>query len=124
MEIFLLGKVKNPSFFEFLMKTFGIFKNYFLTFLILLFIWIIYKLISYFIYMFFIRKLVQKDLNYFIEFLGSNYVYKHLGNGEKRYKWKKWLIEIKGNFDEEGRLLVSRAEPLKFFSFKTIISFK
>ena len=116
--------LEGPGFFELIFKSILIFKEVVFAFALIIFCWILYRLSGYILYLYLVKKMAQKDLESFISYLGSDYQYKHLGNGDKRYKWKKWFVVVKGNFDEDGRLIVSRPEPFDFFSYKSIVSFK
>jgi hypothetical protein len=115
---------ESPGFFDIILKVLWTLKEVVSAFALIIIISFSYRFIGYLVYLYLIKKLAQKDLDFFIHYLGTDYKYKHLGNGDKRYKWEKWMVIIKGNFDEDGKLIVSKPEPFDFFSFKTTISFK
>lgn len=68
-------------------------------------------------------KLNEKNLEEFIQILGDNYFFKKLGDGDKRYRWVKWYILVKANFDSEGNAIYTRVEPFKFWHYKSVVSF-
>lgn len=122
----ILKKSPNggPDFLELLLKIFHLLKPVFLVLFLIIVIWVGYRSIGYLIYLYLGKKIGSKDLDAFIDYLGTDYKYKYLSNGDKRYKWKKGIIIIKGNFDEDGKLIVNKPEPFVFFSFHTTVSYK
>ncbi len=113
------------GFFEILIKGSSSFKGVFTFIFFILFIWIIYRLMGYLLYLYMKSKLKEKHLDDFINILGSTYFFKKLGHGDKRYRWVKWYIVVKANFDEEGNKLnpsVSGTILQCFLLFKIFIS--
>jgi hypothetical protein len=68
-------------------------------------------------------KLNQKDLDVFIKTLGDKYFFKKLGHGDKRYRWVKWYIVVKANFDEEGNQISTKVEPFRLWHYGSVLSF-
>jgi hypothetical protein len=116
--------LEGPGFFEIIFKGILTLKEVVFAVALIFICWLLYRFLGYILYFYFVKKLSHKDLDLYIDYLGNNFQYKHLGNGDKRYKWKKWFVVIKGNFDEDGKLVVNTPEPFDFFSYKSIVSFK
>jgi len=90
---------------------------------IFLFVWAGYKSLIWIMLWFLKRHLKKKDLEGFKKVLGTNYKAKSLGEGDKRYKWNKWVFAVKANFDNEGNLICNFIEPVHFWSVKSVLSF-
>ena len=90
----------------------------------LLFILLVYKLVTFLYYLRLKKDLNNANLDFFIQQLGNNYQYKHLTNGSLRYKWdKRWVI-IRANFDENGNYLkpiVNKKSFIKILSEFTFL---
>ena len=85
----------------------------------LLFILLVYKLVTYLYYLRLKKDLNNANLDFFIQQLGNKYQYKHLTNGSFRYKWaKRWII-IRANFDENGNFVKT---DMASFNFIKILS--
>ena len=104
-------------------KTLAAIWPFFYTIFLLLFIWAAYKSIIWIALWFLKQRLRKKNLEGFKQILGKNYQAKSLGEGDKRYKWNKWFFAVKANFDNEGNLVCSFIEPVRFWSFQTVLSF-
>lgn len=85
--------------------------------------WAAYKSFIWMLFWVLKRYLRNKNLDTFKKLLGKNYQAKSLGEGDKRYKWNKWIFSVKANFDNEGNLICNFIEPVKFWSFKSVLSF-
>lgn len=108
---------------ELIQKTFTALWPFFYGLSILLFIWAGYKSLIWMILWFLKRRLRKRNLEEFKKILGNKYQAKSLGEGDKRYKWNKWLYAVKANFDNEGNLIYNFIEPGKFWSIKSVLSF-
>lgn len=86
--------------------------------------WILYKLITFFIYSRLKKKLSMADLDTFKSQLGEDYVFSFLSDEIRRYKWKKGLLVIKASFDYHDRQASSRILSFNFFTLFTKIIFK
>ena len=115
--------IVGVGFFEILIKGSRSFKGFIIFFFLIVFIWIIYRLIGYLLYLYMKSKLEQKHLDEFINLLGSKYFFKKLGHGDKRYRWVKWYIVVKANFDEEGNKISGKVEPFRFWHYTSVPSF-
>jgi hypothetical protein len=115
--------LSGPSFFEILSNGFeavsGIF--YFVSYALLA--WASYRFMMYIVYYFMRDKLSEKNLDEFIQVLGDGYFFKKLGDGDKRYRWAKWYVLVKANFDSEGNAIYTRLEPFKFWHYTSVVSF-
>ncbi len=90
---------------------------------VVLMIWAAYKSLIWMILWILKRRLRKRNIDGFKKILGSNYKAKSLGEGDKRYKWNKWLFAVKANFDNEGNLVCNFIEPVKFWSLQSVLSF-
>lgn len=115
--------IVGVGFFEILIKGSNSFKGVFTLIFLIVFIWIIYRLMGYLLYLYMKSKLEQKHLDDFINILGSKYFFKKLGHGDKRYRWVKWYIVVKANFDEEGNRISGKVEPFRFWHYTSVLSF-
>ncbi len=115
--------IVGVGFFEILIKGLSSFKGVFAFIFLILFVWIIYRLTGYLLYLYMKSKLEQKHLDDFIDILGSKYFFKKLGHGDKRYRWVKWYIVVKANFDEEGNQISTKVQPFRFFHYASVLSF-
>ena len=85
--------------------------------------WASYKSLIWMLLWVLKKPLRKRDLDGFKRLLGKNYTAKSLGEGDKRYKWNMYLFAVKANFDDEGNLLCSFIEPVKFWSLQSVLSF-
>ena len=115
--------IVGVGFFEILFKGSRSFKGVFTFIFLIVLIWIIYRLMVYLLYLYMKSKLQQKQLEEFINILGDKYYFKKLGHGDKRYRWVKWYIVVKANFDEEGNKISGKVEPFRFWHYTSVISF-
>jgi hypothetical protein len=120
MQSFFLS---GPTFFEILSNGFEAVSGIFYLISYALLFWIVYRFIVYMIFYFVRAKLNEKNLEEFIQILGDSYFFKKLGDGDKRYRWVKWYVLVKANFDSEGNAIYTRAEPFKFWHYASVVSF-
>jgi hypothetical protein len=85
--------------------------------------WMLYKLITFFIYRRLTRKLKGADLETFTRHFGEDYAFRFLSGDIRRYKWQKGLFVIKASFDKQDRLTYSEVSPFDFFGLFTKIVF-
>ena len=90
---------------------------------IALMIWAFYKTSIIMLLWVLKMRLKKKDLDGFKKILGNSYKAKSLGQGDKRYRWNKWFFSVKANFDNEGNLICNFIEPVRFWSFRSVLSF-
>jgi hypothetical protein len=114
----------GPGFFEIITKGLSTFQEIFLYVFFLITIWTGYRFIGYCIYFYFRLKLKNQNLDYFVKLLGNDYYFKKMGEGDKRYKWSKWYIIIKANFDNEGTQVSNIVAPFKYWHYANILSFQ
>ena len=88
-----------------------------------LMIWAVYKSLIWMVLWFLKLRLRNRNLDGFKKLLGNNYQAKSLGEGDKRYKWSKRIFAVKANFDQEGNLVCSFIEPVRFWSLQSVLSF-
>jgi hypothetical protein len=115
--------IVGVGFFEILIKGSRSFTGFFIFFFLIVCIWTIYRLIGYLIFLYMKSKLEQKHLDDFVNLLGSKYFFKKLGHGDKRYRWVKWYIVVKANFDEEGNKISGKVVPFRFWHYGSVLSF-
>ncbi|MFT3681366.1 MAG: hypothetical protein QM791_13900 [Ferruginibacter sp.] len=80
------------------------------------FVWVFFKLVTFFIYIRLKKKLTGTDLETFTRQLGDDYAFRFLEDNKRRYKWKKGLLIIKASFDEQDRLASRHAAGFSFFT--------
>lgn len=85
--------------------------------------WMLYKLVTFFIYKKLTKKLKGADLDTFTNHFGEDYVFRFSTTGTRRYKWKKGLFVVKASFDKQDQLAYSEVSPFDFFGFFTKIVF-
>jgi hypothetical protein len=119
---FLL-KVRQIGIFEILLKGLKSVGPLFYFLSVALLLWTAYRFLSYLLFFYIRTKLDEKDLEGFIKILGDKYYFKKLGEGDKRYRWVKWYIVIKANFDNNGNRIYTRAQPFRFWHYTSVVSF-
>ncbi len=87
-------------------------------------IWGLYKVFTFIHFRRLKNILNGTDIDAFKKMLGNKYQYKTLSNGLLRCKWSNWLIIVKANFNEEGKLICRRIKPYNIFRLKSEILFK
>ena len=120
LQSFILS---GPSFFEILSNGFEAVSSIFYLISYALLFWIVYRFIAYMVFYFVRAKLNEKNLEEFIQILGDKYYFKKLGDGDKRYRWVKWYVLVKANFDSEGNAIYTRVDPFKFWHYTSVVSF-
>jgi hypothetical protein len=114
----------GPGFFEIITKGLSSFQQIFLYLFLLVIVWTAYRFVGYCIHLYFYFKLRNKTLDEFINVLGKDYFFKKLSDGDKRFKWTKWYIQIKANFDDEGSQVSRKVTPFKFWHYAVVLSFQ
>lgn len=122
LYIFFL-KVRQIGIFEILLKGLKSVSPIFYFFSLAILTWTAYRFLIYLLFFYMRFKLDEKDLDGFIKILGDKYYFKKLGEGDKRYRWVKWYIVIKANFDNDGNRIYSRIQPFKFWHYSSVLSF-
>lgn len=84
---------------------------------------LIYKLASLLYFFFLKAKLRNGNLNTFTRIIGENYQHRPQFNGLIRYKWSKGWVNVKANFDEDGRLIFTKIQTRIFRSLKSELLF-
>ncbi len=120
LQSFILS---GPSFFEILSNGFEAVSSIFYLISYALLFWIVYRFIAYMVFYFVRAKLNEKNLEEFIQILGDKYYFKKIGDGDKRYRWVKWYVLVKANFDSHGNPIYTRVEPFKFWHYTSVVSF-
>lgn len=85
--------------------------------------WLLYKIITFFIYRKLTKKLKDADLDAFTQHFGDDYVFRFSSNDVRRYKWKKGLFVVKASFDKQDRLTGRNILPFDFFTLFTKLVF-
>lgn len=116
-------KVRQISIFEILLKGLKSVGPLFYLLSVALLLWTAYRFLSYLLFYYIRAKLYEKDLDGFVMILGDKYYFKKLGEGDKRYRWVKWYIVVKANFDNNGNRIYTRAQPFKFWHYASVVSF-
>ena len=119
-----LLQTSGPGFFEIITKGLSTFQEIFLYLFFLIALWTGYRFIGYCIHIFFYFKLKNKNLDHFLKVLGNDYHFKKMGEGDKRYKWVKWYIVIKANFDSDGTPVSQVVAPFKYWHYSVVLSFQ
>jgi hypothetical protein len=114
----------GPSIFQILTRGLSAIKGNILFLFFLIIVWTAYRFLGFCVHFFFYFKLKNKNLDYFIKVLGNDYHFKKIGEGDKRYKWTKWYIVIKANFDSDGRLVSQARTPFKYWHYSVVLSFQ
>jgi hypothetical protein len=114
----------GPSIFQILTRGLSAVQGAVMFVIFLVSIWTAYRFIGFSIHFFFYLRLKNKDLDHFVKVLGNDYYFKKMGEGDKRYKWTKWYIVIKANFDSDGRLVSQVATPFKYWHYSVVLSFQ
>lgn len=108
---------------QLIQKAFAALWPFFYSLSIVLFAWACYKSFIWMFLWFLKRRLSKRDLEGFKKILGTKYQAKSLGEGDKRYRWNKWVYSVKANFDNEGNLVCNFIEPVKFWTLQSVLSF-
>ena len=85
--------------------------------------WLLYKVITFFIYRRLMKRLKGADLDTFTRYLGEDYVFRFLSGDVRRYRWKKGLFVVKAGLDEQDRLTYNEVPRFDFFGLFTKIVF-
>lgn len=86
-------------------------------------VYILYKVMSFFYFLWLRSKLKGKHIRDFQKVLGYQYLERQMYTGIKRCKWKKLLIVVKANFDYEGNLRHVDRVPFSIFKLRSEILF-
>ena len=97
-------------------------RTLFVAVIILMACYLLYKSVSYLVYVFLKERLANRDLEEFERVLGKKYKYKPLMNGVNRCKWIKGFVIIKASFDMNNQLIRSQIQGVNLFKWVTEIS--
>ena len=114
----------GPSIFQILTRGLSAVQGVVLFVVFLISLWTAYRFIGFCIHFFFYLKLKNKNLDHFLKVLGNDYHFKKMGEGDKRYKWVKWYIVIKANFDSGGTQVSQVVAPFKYWHYSVVLSFQ
>lgn len=84
---------------------------------------LIYKIASLLYFLIIKAKLRKGDLTTFTQVIGENHKHRPQLNGLMRYKWSKGWVNVKANFDENGRLIYTKIQTRIFLSLKSELLF-
>ncbi len=83
----------------------------------------VYKLVGFLYYQRIKVRLQTADLKTFLEILGTKYQYKPFANGVTRYRWNKFWIIIKSDFDYNGNKTAAQSHAIYFKRFIPVAFF-
>ena len=86
-------------------------------------IFVVYKIVSLLYFILLKARLRNGDFKTFVKILGENHQHRLLLNGLIRYKWSQGWINVKANFDENGKLIRDKTLPIIIFKLKSELLF-